>query len=202
VTIIDNGDFFRALFEFFSSPLGLGLLALVAARIAIDRAFPRRRRRASAGAWPKRARSMNWNSPMPARPKFARPPKRYDEEALGDIRDFSADEFEDFVADLFVKRGYGATIVGGDGDHGVDIVVTNPQGERELVQCKRWDRRWIGEPIVRDFYGAFVHDGDAVRGYVVTTSCFSEAAREWAEGKPIHLIDGKQLAEAVEVIGR
>jgi len=123
-------------------------------------------------------------------------------QSLEDIRHLSADGFEDFVAGLFLARGYKAKIVGGDGDHGVDIVLSNPQGDRELVQCKKWDRWWVGEPVVRDFYGAFVHDGQAVRGYIVTTSVFSEAAREWAEGKPIHLIDGKELAEAVEVIGR
>ena len=40
-----------------------------------------------------------------------------------------------------------------------------------------------------------------MHGYIVTTSFFSEAARAWARGKPIDLIDGKKLAEAVEVIG-
>ena len=198
MTILDSGDLFRAVWEIFASPLGLALVGIVAVRIAIDRLFPRRRRRVRSRSWPRQAASTQWNPPAPGRPKFARPPKRYDEEALGDIRDFSPDDFEDFVAGLFVKQGYKASIVGGEGDHGIDILVTNPQGERELVQCKRWDRRWIGEPVVRDFYGAFVHDGGAVHGYIVTTSFFSEAARAWAAGKPIDLIDGKKLAEAVE----
>ena len=201
MTILDSGDLFRALWEFFVSPLGLGLLALVAVRIAVDRLLPRRRRRASSGSWHSQGWSMPRTDRASIRPTFSRPRGRYEEESLGEIKNFSADEFEDFVAGLFLKRGYKASIVGRDGDHGIDIVVTNPQGERELVQCKRWDRRWIGEPIVRDFYGAYVHDGDAVRGYIVTTSFFSRAARDWAQGKPIDLIDGKKLAEAVDLIG-
>jgi len=125
-----------------------------------------------------------------------------EQQSLEDIRHLSADGFEDFVAGLFLARGYKAKIVGGQGDHGVDIEVTNPQGDRELVQCKRWNRKWLGEGVVREFFGSFVHDGDAVHGYIVTTSFFSEAARAWAAGKPIDLIDGKKLAEAVEAIGR
>jgi restriction endonuclease Mrr len=54
---------------------------------------------------------------------------------------------------------------------------------------------------VRDFYGALVHDGEAVRGYIVTTTFFSRAAREWTKGKPIDLVDGKKLVESVPLIG-
>jgi len=201
MTILDAGGLLRGVFEFFVSPLGLGLLALVAAKVAIDRLLPLRRARARSASQPNQARPKLRCHSAPPRPTFDHPHGRYEAESLADIRNFSSDEFEDFVAGIFLKRGYKASIVGGEGDHGVDIVVTNPQGERELVQCKRWDRKWIGEPIVRDFYGAFVHDGDAVRGYIVTTSFFSRAARDWAEGKPIDLIDGKRLAEAVELIG-
>ena len=61
-------------------------------------------------------------------------------------------------------------------------------------------RKWIGEPVVRDFYGALMHDGVAVRGYIVTTSFFSQAARTWAEGKPLKLIDGEELARTAERI--
>jgi hypothetical protein len=127
---------------------------------------------------------------------------RGSQDPLERLRALSPGAFEDFVAGLFRKRGYRAEVIGGEGDHGVDIVLANRQGERELVQCKRWDSKWLGEGVVRDFFGAFIHDGDAVHGHIVTTSFFSDAAWAWAAGKPIDLIDGKKLAEAVEVIGR
>ncbi len=201
MTVLELGDLLRALFEFFFSPLGLALLAPVVVGVALKRLFPQRRRKARSGSWRAQTRSTSRSYPTPFRSSYSRHRRRYDDESLGDIRDLSPDHFEKFVAGLFVKRGYEASIVGGDGDHGVDIVVTNPQGERELVQCKRWDRHWIGEPVVRDFYGAFMHDGQAVRGYIVTTSVFSDAARAWVDGKPIALIDGKGLVEAVRLIG-
>jgi restriction system protein len=119
---------------------------------------------------------------------------------LDEIMRLSPGGFEEFVADLFHRTGYAVKVVGGDGDHGVDLVVTNPEGKRELVQCKRWDRKWIGEPVVREFYGALMHDGSAVRGYIVTTSFFSNAARRWAEGKPMSLIDGEELTQAADRI--
>ena len=119
---------------------------------------------------------------------------------LESIKQLSPGGFEEFVADLFHRRGYAVQVVGGDGDHGVDLVATNRDGERELVQCKRWGRKWLGEPVVRDFYGALMHDGVAVRGYIVATSFFSHAARTWAERKPLKLIDGEELARTSERI--
>jgi restriction system protein len=119
---------------------------------------------------------------------------------LDEILRLSPGGFEEFVADLFRRKGYSVRVVGADGDHGVDLEMTDPNGDRVLVQCKRWDRRWIGEPVVRDFYGALMHDGSAVRGYIVTTSFFSNAARAWAEGKPIRLVDGTALARSAEKI--
>lgn len=119
---------------------------------------------------------------------------------IASLKSLTVHEFEEFVANLFRKRGYQARVVGDVGDHGIDIEVINLQGEKELVQCKRWTKKWLGERIVRDFYGALMHDEEAVRGYIVTTSYFSKAARKWAQGKPISLIDGPDLSEAVQLI--
>ncbi len=120
---------------------------------------------------------------------------------IDDMVHMSPDEFEELVADIFRARGSRAVVVGGLGDHGVDIEVTGRDGTRALVQCKRYGRdRWVGEPEVRDLFGAFTHDGKAARAYLVTTGFFSNAARGWAEGKPIVLMDGERLAEAMQEI--
>ena len=118
------------------------------------------------------------------------------------LHDLSPAGFEEFVADLFRRRGYKASRVGTRGDHGVDILLRNPNDERELVQCKNWKNKWVGEREVRDFYGALTHDEEAVRGYIVTTNYFSDPARKWAHGKPIDLIDADRLIEAMAVIER
>ena len=133
------------------------------------------------------------------RPKTKKTQKSWD---IDKLQDLSPEGFEEFVADLFRRRGYKASRVGNHGDHGVDILLRNPDGERELVQCKNWKNKWVGEKEVRDFYGALTHDEEAVRGYIVTTNYFSEPARKWARGKPIDLIDADRLIESIAIIDR
>ena len=140
--------------------------------------------------------AVNW---FPGRKRAALRERRQLD--IDDMAHMSPDEFEEHIADLFRARGNRAVVVGGLGDHGVDIEVTGRDGSRGLVQCKRYGRdRWVGEREVRDLYGAFVHDGSASRAYLVTTGFFSNAARAWAEGKPIVLMDGEKLAKAMHKV--
>jgi len=99
--------------------------------------------------------------------------------------------FEQLVAEMFKQKGYSATVTPLQGDHGIDVVLRAPNGEKEVVQCKRYQGQ-VGEPIVRDFFGAMMHE-NAVHGYIVTTGEFTQQAKDWARGKPIELIDGEQL---------
>jgi restriction system protein len=103
-------------------------------------------------------------------------------------------QFEEYVAQrLFARQGYQVNNVRDTKDGGVDIVVTDALGRRAIVQCKLY-RNGVGEPIVRDLYGVLIHN-EAYMAYLVTNSHISTAARRWAVGKPIALIDGAQLVE-------
>lgn len=108
-----------------------------------------------------------------------------------ELLDVSPAQFEEMVAELYNLRGYQATRMGSIGDHGIDLLVTTPQGKKWVVQCKRW-RGWVGEPVVRDFYGAMQHE-KADWGVLVTTGTFSGPARIWAKGKALSLVDGKEF---------
>jgi len=108
-----------------------------------------------------------------------------------DLLDVSPAQFEDMVVELYRKKGAKAWRTGATGDHGVDVVVETPRGEKWVVQCKRW-RGWVGEPEVRDFYGTMQHE-KADKGVLVNTGTFSNAARAWAKGKPLALVDGGQF---------
>lgn len=90
--------------------------------------------------------------------------------------------------------GHHAKRTGATGDHGIDVVVTSKKGEKWVVQCKRW-RGYVGEPIIRDFYGAMQHE-KADRGILITTGTFSKSAQAWAKGKPIALMDGNEFLNA------
>jgi restriction system protein len=103
-----------------------------------------------------------------------------------DLRRLSPTQFEEWCADRLREQSYRVSVVGGQGDHGIDLIAER-DGERTAVQCKRWfGVRSIGEPQIRDLYGAMQHEG-ASSGIVLTTGRYSDAAVKWAQGKPIKL---------------
>jgi restriction system protein len=114
--------------------------------------------------------------------------------SLEKVAQLTPSQFEEYVAQrIFARQGYQVENVRDVKDGGVDIVVTDAQGRIAIVQCKLY-RNVVGEPIVRDLYGALIH-ADAHMAYLVTNSNISTAARRWAGGKPIALIDGTQLVK-------
>jgi len=108
----------------------------------------------------------------------------------------SPSEFEEWTGVLFERYGYRVRNTPDVADHGIDLIVTTPRGERAVVQCKRY-RGTVGEPVVRDLYGTVLHVG-ADLGFLVTTGHISRAARIWARGKPLELIDGQRLVRLAE----
>ncbi len=100
--------------------------------------------------------------------------------------------FEKYVGTLFAKRGYRVQDTQASADEGIDLIVR--QGRRmAVVQCKRYQGS-VGQPVVRDLYGVMLHT-HADEAYLVTTGTVTTAARRWAEGKPIHLVDQHRLVE-------
>ncbi len=101
-------------------------------------------------------------------------------------------EFEEFVATLFRGMGYRVESTRASGDEGVDLRLRRGR-HTAVVQCKRYQGS-VGQPVVRDLYGTMLHVG-ADEAYLVTTGRITRAARRWAQGKPIHLVDGARLVE-------
>ena len=118
-----------------------------------------------------------------------------DAQHLEDLLSLSPEDFERLIAELFTIYGYQAQVSGGNSDHGVDVVVTNEEEEKWIVQCKRYSGS-VGEPVVRDLFGTMGHEG-ATRAYLITTGSFTRQAMEWAVGKPIVLYDGEALVKLI-----
>ncbi|MBI9043505.1 MAG: restriction endonuclease [Anaerolineaceae bacterium] len=108
-----------------------------------------------------------------------------------DLLEVNPGEFEEMTAELFRASGYKAKRTGMSGDHGVDVLIKTKEGQKVIVQCKRW-RKPVGEPLVRDFYGAMQHE-KAAHGVIFGTSGFTQQAMDWAKGKPISLYDGNKF---------
>lgn len=112
----------------------------------------------------------------------------------------SEKELEKFSAHLFSKMGYKAQLTSSTGDHGIDVLLINPKGEKEVVQCKQWNKQ-VGEPQVRDLFGTMQHE-KAVRGWLVAPRGFSVPAKRWANGKSIDLIDDEELTRLLQIISK
>lgn len=105
-------------------------------------------------------------------------------------------KFEELIAVYFRQYGYQVDHTGRTGDHGVDLIVQTPDNGKWIVQCKRW-KGAVGEPLVRDLYGAMFHEG-ASRAFLMTTGTFTQAATAWVLGKPIILYDGEGLVKLIK----
>ena len=83
------------------------------------------------------------------------------------------------------------------GDEGIDgIIKQDVLGlDKIYIQAKRWAEN-VSRPEVQKFVGA-VHGQNANRGVFITTSSFTNEAREYANNinSNIILVDGKQLAK-------
>jgi restriction system protein len=118
-----------------------------------------------------------------------------DARSLEDLLAMSPEEFEALIATLFRAYDHRAEVAGGSGDHGVDVVVISDQGEKWIVQCKRYSGS-VGEPVVRDLYGTMLHE-EAQQAYLITTGSFTRQAADWVTGKPIVLYDGEGLVKLI-----
>jgi restriction system protein len=115
---------------------------------------------------------------------------------LNELYDLDPLEFEQYVAQLFRQKGYTVTHRGRSGDKGVDLELVKTGGKRAIVQCKRYHRP-IGPEVVRELFGTLIHERVS-HAFLVTTADISKSAREWAQDKPITLIDGSLLAQVSE----
>lgn len=110
----------------------------------------------------------------------------------------SPTEFEHYVATLYEKLGYKATVTKQSGDGGIDIILKNLEGTA-AVQVKRFNGHSVGRPDIQKLIGAGrMYD----KMIFVTSSDFTHEARVEAADAGLLLIDGKDLeAMAKKVFG-
>ncbi|MFG3203862.1 restriction endonuclease [Streptomyces sp. NPDC048192] len=114
---------------------------------------------------------------------------------LADYAALDPDAFEQAIADLCTDSGCREVeVVGGAGDLGADVVAVTPDGRRLVIQCKQYgDSHKVGSQDVQRFGGTCftIHDADVA--VLVTTSEFTEPAREYALQCGIVCVDGSGL---------
>lgn len=110
------------------------------------------------------------------------------------LESLSWQEFELLSGELFRRQGYTVQMCSGDGaDGGVDLRLQK-DGLSTLVQCKHWKVYKVGPSPVRELFGVLTAEG-AHQGIVLTVGRFTRDAVNFAQGKPVELIDGAKLKD-------
>lgn len=110
------------------------------------------------------------------------------------LLEMSPEEFESFIQNLFTKMGYETDQYRSSGDGGIDCMAykRDPVAPMKIaVQAKLYTKT-VYPTHVRDLYGTMQHEG-ATLGIMITTSGYGPGSEEFANGKPLHLIDGTGL---------
>jgi len=112
------------------------------------------------------------------------------------IRAMSWREFERLVGEAYRRQGYSVEETGGGGaDGGIDLILRG-KGQKILVQCKRWQKVRVDVMIVREMFGLLNHE-KADRVIIVTIGTYTPDAVGFARGKPIDLVNGKELVQLI-----
>lgn len=106
-------------------------------------------------------------------------------------------EFELLVASILHELCYSnVSVTGGPGDLAVDISAVNPDGDKAVVQCKRYaPEHRVGSRDVQSFIGMAFQHHNAKELIFATTSTFTEPAQNLARRHQIKLWDGGQLTK-------
>jgi restriction system protein len=115
-------------------------------------------------------------------------------------------DFEHLIREIFEKEftstGGEVRVTQASRDGGVDAVAFDPdpiRGGKIVIQAKRYAHT-VGVSAVRDLYGTLMNEG-ATKGILVTTSDYGPDAYEFANGKPISLLNGANLLYLLEKHG-
>lgn len=97
-------------------------------------------------------------------------------------------QYEHYVARHLKNCGFvKAEVTPKSGDFGADIILTDKDGTRMCVQCKRYSKP-VGVKAVQEVIGAKIYYG-CTRAAVITTSTFTPAAKELAQRAGVELYE-------------
>jgi Restriction endonuclease len=115
------------------------------------------------------------------------------------LMELTPSEFESLIQNLFTNMGLETKQTRASRDGGVDCVAYDTRpifGGKVVIQAKRY-KNTVGVSAVRDLFGTLQNEG-ASKGILVTTSGYGKASFEFAQNKPIELIDGGNLLYLLE----
>lgn len=119
------------------------------------------------------------------------------QECIDTIRNLTWKEFEELVGEAYRRQGYAVYENSGAGpDGGIDLIL-KMDSDVILVQCKHWKTVKVGVDKVRELYGVHVSK-NANKSILMTSGIITQEAKNFAENKPIDLVEGSQLWELIK----
>ncbi|MFG1908708.1 restriction endonuclease [Kribbella sp. NPDC048928] len=115
-------------------------------------------------------------------------------DARPNLLDLSPESFEHLVHNLLTRMGLETRLFRRGTDGGIDCVAYDRRpitGGKFVVQAKLWTRT-VPPTAIRDLFGTVI-DAGATKGILITTSGFGPTSYQFANGKPLQLIDGTAL---------
>jgi restriction system protein len=105
-------------------------------------------------------------------------------------------EFETAVGQILERHGYRLTLTGGPGDLAADLLGTDRNGRATVVQCKRYaPGHPVGSRDVQILIAMGMRHHNAEHLVLVTTSDFTDPARDLADQHDVELISGEELED-------
>lgn len=119
---------------------------------------------------------------------------------LSEVDKLNGHEFERFLAPLFERQGYHATVTRGSGDFGADLVLKK-DGITTIIQAKRYgENKKVGVKAVQEVVGALAFY-NATEAVVVTNRYFTRQAENLAKANNVKLIDRDKLNSLINQYG-
>lgn len=127
-----------------------------------------------------------------------RPDPLRDGWSLSLLKEIEWHRFEQLVAAFEAEKGFHSELTAFGADGGIDVRVFDKENGQPLsiIQCKAFDRDFIGVQMIREFFGVMVHE-KIPEGSFYTTSDFTVDARAFAAGKPVILVTGDGFLQEI-----
>lgn len=122
--------------------------------------------------------------------------------SLSELLRLSPRNFEIYIAKIWQSLGYSCKLTKKGGDSGIDVIGEG-NGERILIQAKRYSNQNVGIGTVQRAAGLLVDNQfKASRVVVVTTSGFTNASKSRASQiNNLKLINGQELISIINSLG-
>jgi len=123
--------------------------------------------------------------------------ERLRKSGIKDIDSMDGIQFEYYLKELYISRGFEAEVTNASGDYGADLLL-NKDGKKMVVQAKRYSKD-VGIKAVQEVMGAKSYY-KADEAWVVSNSYFTKAAKELAQKGNVLLVDRDTLIDFILVL--